>query len=308
MLKNSLIAITGANGFIGRHLSLGLLKSGAKLIRIVRSVGDDIKIDGTQIAVDLSNASRTFEIFSNMQPDYVIHLAGIKNKDSSGNQILDLYDKNSEITLNVIKSSLKLPNLKRFIFLGSCDEYGCAPCPFNEMQQEMPANMYGISKLAATKLLLGLHTMRQFPAIVLRPSVIYGPGQGNEMFLPALIGSLLSGKDFDMTHGDQYRDYVYVDDVVNAIIKSILAGRQADGSVVNIGFGASWQIKKIATLAANLIHPNAHNYLKFGALPYRPFEPMNYMVNIRRAMELLDWQPSKSLDQGLQKTIDSLLS
>jgi nucleoside-diphosphate-sugar epimerase len=124
------------------------------------------------------------------------------------------------------------------------------------------------------------------------------------MFLSALIQSLLVQKDFAMTHGEQYRDFVYIDDVVDAIIKSLTADSKVNGSVVNIGAGSSCQVKNIATLIANSIHPDANNHLKFGVVPYRSNEVMKYAVNIARAEKLLDWQPTTKLEQGLQQTVN----
>ena len=238
-----------------------------------------------------------------MQPDYVIHLAGDKNRNDIGAQFRDSYERNLSISLNVIEACLGLPKFKRLIFLGSCDEYGHESSPFDEMQREIPANAYGLSKLAVTKILSGLYQSRQFPSIVLRPTVIYGPNQGEEMFLSALIQSLLAQKDFAMTYGEQYRDFVYIVDVVDAIVKSLTADSQVNGAVINIGAGSSWQVKNIATLVANSIHQDANNHLKFGVVPYRPAEMMNYAVNIGRAGQLLGWKPTTKLEQGLQQTI-----
>jgi nucleoside-diphosphate-sugar epimerase len=304
MLSNRHIIITGSNGFVGRHTCEAILKAGAKLTQLVHTNESSSHTERVQIAVDLTNRNRVAEIFSALQPDYVIHLAGEKNRNDVGAQFRDSYDRNLSISLNVIEACLALPKFKRLIFLGSCDEYGDESSPFDEMQREMPSNAYGLSKLAATKILSGLYQSRQFPSIVLRPTVIYGPCQGDEMFLSALIQSLLAQRDFAMTYGEQYRDFVYIDDVVAAIIKSLTADNQVNGAVVNIGAGDSLQVKNIATLVANLIHPDANNHLKFGVVPYRSTEVMNYAVKIGRAEKLLGWQPTTKLEQGLQQTVN----
>ncbi len=304
MLRNCHILITGANGFVGSHACEAILKAGAKLTQLVNANVSSSNTERVQIAVDLTNRNRVAEVFSALKPDYVIHLAGEKNRNDIGTQFRDSYDRNLSISLNVIESCLALPKFKRLIFLGSCDEYGRGSSPFDETQREMPENIYGLSKLAVTKILSGLHQSRQFPSVVLRPTLIYGPNQGDEMFLSALIQSLLVQKDFAMTYGEQYRDFVYIDDVVDAIIKSLTADDQVNGAVINIGAGDSWQVKNIATLVANLIHKNVNNHLKFGVVPYRPTEVMNYAVNIGRASQLLGWKPTIKLVQGLQQTVN----
>jgi UDP-glucose 4-epimerase len=303
VLENSHILITGANGFLGRHLSTSLLARGAKVTQIIRSMTSAVNEKSSQIVFDLTDSGKVADVFSALQPDYVIHLAGLKDRSSTGAQFRIVYETNLSISLNVIEACLELRHFKRLVFPGTCDEYGKAPSPFDETQREMPENVYGLSKLAVTKMLMGLYQSRQFPSVILRPTIAYGPNQGDDMFLSALIQSLLAQKDFAMTHGDQFRDFVYVNDVVDAIIKAINAGDQVNGSVVNIGAGVSCQVKKVAMLVANLIHPDAYKLLKFGAVQYRPTEAMDYGVNIKRAEQLLGWQPNTLLEQGLQKTV-----
>lgn len=303
MLNKKHILISGSNGFIGQHLATALLKKNTCITQIVRLTTQVMHQDKKTLALDLGNYNQVIEIIKDIQPDYVIHLASSKDRNITPNQFRNIYGNNVTISLNLIDACLQLKEFKRFIFLGSCDEYGQIETPFHESQREMPTNAYGLSKLAITKILSSLHQTENFPSLVLRPTVIYGPNQGKEMFLPALIQSLLAQKDFPMTLGQQMRDFVYVDDVVDAIVKAIQADDQVNGQVINIGSGVSHQVKDIANLTAQLIHPNADKYLQFGALPYRPNEPMNYAVNIDRAKQLLDWQPQTSLQQGLQQTI-----
>ena len=304
MTSGSHILITGANGFVGKHLSAALLLTSIRVTQLARSIVLACDKEETQIVLDLSDSKKVKEIISTLQPNYVIHLAASKDRVNSGSQFRDSYEKNVSISLNVIDACLDLPDFKRLVFLGSCDEYGQATIPFDEAQREMPANAYGLAKLAVTKILAGLYQSCQFPSVVLRPTVIYGPNQGSEMFLSALIQSLLAKKDFAMTQGDQFRDFVYVDDVVDAILKAINAGNQVDGKVFNIGAGVSYQVRKIAFLIANIIHPDAYTHLKFGAVQYRSHEVMDYAVNIIHAEQLLCWQPNTQLVQGLQETIN----
>lgn len=304
MLKNSHILVTGANGFVGHHLCIEIEKTGATLFKVVRPKTPVINQVNSQIEIDLSNRKVVSEAFSALQPDYVIHLASEKNRCDTNTQFRDSYDKNLSISLNVIEACLALPKFKRFIFLGSCDEYGNQSSLFFEKQCEAPLNAYGLSKLAVTKTLSGLSQSSKFPSIVLRPSVIYGPNQGNEMLLSALIQSLLAKKNFPMTHGEQYRDFIYINDVVKAILKSLAADSKVNGSIINIGAGTSWQVKNVASLIGNLIDLNANSYINFGAVPYRLTEVMNYGVKIELAEELLGWRPETHLAKGLQETIN----
>ncbi len=303
MLNNSHILITGANGFVGQHLSEALLDKGARVSRIVRSVLPSHHVVVDQHVLDLADRLKVLEVVSLLQPSYVIHLAGSKIRTNDVKQFRDTYDENLLMSLNVIDACRALKNFKRLVFLGTCEEYGLAPTPYKEAQRAVPTGVYGLSKLAVTQILTGLFHSHRFPSVVLRPTVIYGPRQGDEMFLSALIQSLLAGKDFAMTYGEQRRDFIYIDDVVDAIINAIKADERVNGEVINIGAGDSFQIKEITTMVANSIGAAVSGFIKFGAVPYRPNEAMDYSVVITRAKELLGWYPSTSLEDGVQQTI-----
>lgn len=300
-MNGSKVLITGSSGFVGRYLSSKFYSKGYRLTCLVHALDPLRQAPVDQIPLDLTNKGEVFKVISAIGPDCVIHLAGNKSRDDSKSRFS--YDANVSISLNVIEACLALPKLQKFVFLGSCDEYGLSDHAFDEKQQEMPVNNYGLAKLAITKLLYGLSKSCQFPSVVLRPTVIYGPNQGNEMFIPSLIGALLAGKDFPMTDGDQYRDFIYVDDVVEAINAAIQADQLPSGSVINIGSGHSCRVKDVALLLANLIDPNAIKHLRFGVVPYRPNEIMNYAANIGRAQKLLGWVPKTTLDDGLRRTL-----
>lgn len=300
---DSKFIVTGANGFVGSHLCTAMHKYGLKPVQFVRTTLSNYLNEGTRVELDLTDRNMVREAITTLKPHYVVHLAGTKNRNDTSMGFRSSYDRNLSISLNIIESCMVVPGFKKLLFLGSCDEYGICQSPFNEIHQENPTNSYGLSKLATTKLLLSLYSSHQFQSIVLRPSVIYGPNQGADMFLPSLIQSLLADKEYPMTYGDQIRDFIYIDDVVDAIFKSLLFSESTEGLVLNIAAGVSLSIKNIAHITASLIHPNKLKLLKIGDVPYRRNEVMNYCVNIERARNLLGWQPTTKLEQGLHQTI-----
>jgi len=138
------------------------------------------------------------------------------------------------------------------------------------------------------------------PVTVIRPTLAYGPGQGTDMFLPALITSLLNNKPFAMTAGEQTRDFVYVDDVVDSLLLASENAR-AKGQVINIGSGIPLKLadiaKKIETMTGR------KNLINLGGKPYRKKEIMDYYVDLKKAKRILGWNAKTSLDEGLNKTI-----
>jgi UDP-glucose 4-epimerase len=296
--------ITGVNGFLGRYLCIELLKYGHEVIGIDIDNGFITHELYQSISVDLNNKEKIIKIVEEQKPDFIIHLASLKNRANNHHDLLSINSSDIGISLNIIESCKDLNNLKRFIFIGSCDEYGDKVFPFVETQQENPLNSYGLSKLVVSKTLLYLYRTYKFPVVILRPSVIYGPMQGKDMFLPSLIQSVLQDNFFSMTLGEQLRDYVYVGDVVNAILKCINTNKMINGEILNIASGSSQSMKDIAITVINLISPNNLELLKFGDLSYRKNEVMRYEVSINAAKKLIGWNPRKKFLDGLKETID----
>ncbi|WP_419177003.1 NAD-dependent epimerase/dehydratase family protein [Desulfosediminicola sp.] len=296
------VLVTGANGFLGRHLCNLLESQNFKVTRLVHS--SNSCADGV-IVLDLLERKQMLDLFGDLRPDYIVHLAANKSRSSIDIGFGDSIGRNLAISLNVVESCLNLKALKKIVFVGSCEEYGPIVSPYNEFMQERPVSPYGISKLTVTKTIAALWRSRQLPGLVLRPSIIYGPDQDDDMFIPVLVKTLLMGKEFSMTLGEQLRDFIYVTDVVDAIVKSLLFDKEIEFPIFNIASGVSISICQLATYAANLIHHEASSLLKIGAVPYRINELMDYRVDIDLAKEALGWHPKVPIENGLRRLIEN---
>ena len=184
--------------------------------------------------------------------------------------------------------------------MGTIEEYGNSESPFSEDTIELPISSYGLSKLSTTKLALLFNRNFHLPVIVFRASIAYGPEQGEEMFIPAMIKSLLRREDFMMTQGSQLRDFLYISDLIDALLEGIQC-KKIEGQVLNIASGNSTKLRNVAIQGAQIL--DAQKYLQIGSLPLRNFEIMNYSVNISKVTNQLEWRPSISLEKGLTKTI-----
>ncbi len=295
------VLVTGASGFVGRHVCTALKASGVRLSCLSRNLPE---ASAGHYALDLLDAATVRQLLAELRPDCVIHLAASRQSGTKPTAFRATFDANVRSAWNVIEGCQALPHFKRFIFLGSFDEYGLAEPPYVESQQAQPTSAYGLSKLTITQALLGLHANYAFPAVVLRPTVIYGPGQGDKMFLPALIRTLLAGQTYAMTRGEQTRDFLYVDDLVAAVLKVVQADANIDGSVINLGAGHSHSVKAVVDMVLSRIPSASVAQVQFGAIPYRCHEAMRYAANIDRAAALLAWQPTTDLQRGLRATID----
>jgi len=303
---NSLsILITGASGFIGKHFVRKLLKSGFELIcfdlafdiGFVSEFGSQLKM----VQGNLSNAKQIEDLIISNRPDYIFHFAGSKSRTNLAEEFHSSFEVNYFGTLNLLKACIGIETIKKITILGTIDEYGNAVLPFKEKNMELPASAYGLSKLSATKLALIFFQQFNLPVVVFRPSIAYGPAQGEEMFLPALIISLLKHRPFKMTAGCQLRDFIYIDDLTEVLANSMNCDG-LNGQVINIAFGKAIKLKEIALQIADIV--GNHNDLKMGGVPYRKSEIMNYSVDISKAKRILHWKPSTSIQEGLGLTIN----
>jgi UDP-glucose 4-epimerase len=155
-------------------------------------------------------------------------------------------------------------------------------------------------KAAVTQCALLYHRLFALPVVVLRPFIVYGPGQRDGMMLPALLKTLAQGQEFALTPGEQTRDFVYVDDVVDALIAAAVRNGAA-GEVFNVCSGEERRIRDVAELAVRIAGASPSR-LKIGALPYRENEVWRLVGSNRKARALLGWSPRVQLEDGLQRT------
>ena len=299
-LKGAKVFVTGASGFIGRHLLSALAAAGAA----VSTLQHDSSVDtarGEGHRGDLRDAASIERAARSSAPDVIFHLAAFKQRSARIEDFARAIETNVLGSLNLLMAAAALPQLKSIVVIGTAEEYGQNKAPFVETMRELPVNAYSQSKQALTHLCEVLHRLHNLPVVVLRPSIAYGPGQSSDMFLPALIRSLLNNTPFAMTGGAQTRDFIYVSDLVDAMLLAATHAGVA-GEVLNIGSG---QPVTIATLAQKVAALTGRpELLQLGKLPYRPGEVMDYRVDPAKARRLLGWSPRIDLDAGLAATIE----
>ena len=134
----------------------------------------------------------------------------------------------------------------------------------------------------------------------MRLYLVYGPYQDINRVIPITISNALKDKKFNCSNGLQLRDFIYIDDVINAIIKT-LKNSKSSGEIINIGSGKPISIKKVIIKICSLI--NSGKPL-FGKVKLRNDEIMKLYPNVNKAKKILGWIPHTSLEKGLKKTIN----
>lgn len=301
--NNKKVLITGHNGFIGKHLCSKLITDGFSVVGIGRNSNKNYEYKFLSFENDISDKILVSKIIKENNPEIIVHLAGGSSKYSSYDNFYDHIDLEQRSAFNIIDAALRLPNLEKFIFIGTCEEYGCIKAPFLESSQELPNTFYGLAKLSISRFLQSLSRLNDFPLVILRPTIVYGPGQHKKMFISDLINHLLSNQVFDMSAGMQTRDFVYIDDLIRSILCAISA-KDCNGEIINISSSIPVLIKDLAREIEFQIYGNRTDLINYGAKGYRNGEALDYYADNSKAKKLLDWVPEISLAEGLSRTIE----
>ncbi len=288
-------------GFISRHLVTQLVSFDHDVTLLCRSTGSEFK-KVSYAQGDIRDVERVERVIQTVNPEAIFCLAAFKDrKQTTPEAIREAIEVNVLGTSTVLGACVPLTSLKSIVVLGTAEEYGVASAaPFDETQREQPLTAYTLSKTCQTHLCQTYAKSYNLPIVVLRPTIVYGPGQGLEMFLPALIVSLLKGVAFKMTAGEQKRDYLHIKDLIRAMTLAVSA-RCVPGEIINVGYGESMRLAQIADRVAQLI--GRPDLLKLGALPYRHGEVFEYVTCIKKAARVLNWAPAVDLNAGLQSTV-----
>jgi nucleoside-diphosphate-sugar epimerase len=295
------LLIIGGTGFIGKHLTCAAVKSGFQTtVLSLHEPHVENKVKGAvYLQADTTNYNDLNNRLLNVDIKFVINLSGYIDHCSfsaGGNSIIDSHFSGVK---NIIKV-LDWGKLKRFIQIGSSDEYGNLQAPQNETMREAPISPYSFGKVASTQFLQMLNRTEGFPAVILRLFLVYGPSQDHKRFLPQIIKGCVSGKTFPTSLGEQLRDFCFVDDVTRGILMALMQD-DINGEVINIASGIPVTIRKVTETVKVLV---GQGDPLFGQIPYRPKENMELYADISKANNLLNWKPEITLDDGILRTIN----
>ena len=293
---NKKILITGGTGFIGYHLSKRCIKLGWSVTSLSsNSPKLNKKIQGVKyIKVDIRDKKKLFRIKKDF--DYIVNLAGYVDHSNKKKTLESHY-----IGCKNLASLFLNKKIKKFVQVGSSIEYGKSRSPQieNKKNSQSTFSVYGKAKLLSTKYLMAIYKKEKFPATVIRLYLVYGPNQDINRVIPITIKNALLDKKFNCSSGLQFRDFIYVDDVINAILK-ILKNKKTNGEIINIGTNKPVRIKDLIIRICSLVGSGKPI---FGKIKLRKDEIKSLYPNINKAHKILKWRPKISLNNGLKRTI-----
>ena len=270
-------AISGANGFIGKHIQR-LLKDEYTFIPISQEL--------------LYSPDNLAAFFKKENPSLILHLASYGNHASQDNPAMTVFS-NIIGSFNMLYASLKTPYAK-FIQFGSSSEYGKKTYAMGEHDICDPETFYGASKLGSTYIARTFAKQYVKPIVIIRPFSVYGEDEAPHRFLPTAIKHMITGTEMQLD-AQAVHDWIYIEDFVAGLKLAIEKGQP--GQIVNIGNG----VERTNEYIVNALQNVTGLTLKYKETKLRPNDSLKWSADISLLMEW-GYRSKFPLGIGLSKT------
>jgi nucleoside-diphosphate-sugar epimerase len=302
-LDGASVLVTGAGGFIGANLCRALVSRGAWVAALLRPGSSPARLTGCEAAlricrVDLGDLASLERCVREIGPRFVFHLAAGPHRPHDRASRLAAVQSDVVGTAHLLEAIEPLA-FERLVQLGSSLEYGPHTEPLVETMQLAPVTRRGATRAAAT-LLCQSFARGGRPALVLRPTSVYGPWEPVDRLVPTALRAALGDGRIDLTVPEIRRDLVYVGDVVDACLCA-LAAKDADGEAINVGSGREWSNEEV--VAAVEVATGRTLRVRAGAFPRRAADTSHWVADCSKAQRLLGWQPRHDLTSGIAATL-----
>lgn len=283
--------VTGGAGFIGSHLVKALAEAGCEVRAIDVAEPKEYHAGAAYLTADIRDADELKRIFDGA--DAVFHLAALPRVQYSIEHPVETNEVNVIGTLNALLAA-RDAGVRRVVYSASSSAYGDqSVMPLHEDMRPQPKSPYGLQKY------IGEHYARTFSEVYgletvsLRYFNVYGPGASAEgayaLVIAKFLKQILEGKPMTITgDGEQTRDFTHVSDVVRANMLAAESDKVGKGEVINIGAGNNVSVNRIAELIGGPVEYIAPR-----------LEPRHTLADNSRARELLGWEPTVSIEEGI---------
>lgn len=317
MSKNSTVLVTGADGFIGSHLTEVLVRRGYDVRAFVyynsfNSWGwldhcaADVKGRFQVVAGDIRDPHGVKEAMQGC--DVVLHLAALIAIPFSYHSPDTYVDTNIKGTLNVLQAAREL-GVKKVVHTSTSEVYGTAQyVPIDESHPLLGQSPYSASKIGADQLAYSFFTSFDVPVVTVRPFNTYGPRQSARAVIPTIIAQIANGtKKINLGAISPTRDFSYVDDTTNGFIAA-LESKNIIGETVNLGTNFEISIQDTAILIAKIMDTEIELMSVTERSRPQKSEVGRLWADNSKAHSLFGWSPVFSglegLTKGLEKTIE----
>lgn len=310
--KGKKVLVTGADGFMGSHLTEKLLASGAQVSVLVRGTSisgtyqyrlkniEPLKKDLNRILAVNIASSDTIPLVAKLAPRVIFHLAADAYVPYSFDHPFEVMGTNLIGTLNILHAAMKIDSIDRVVCTSSSEIYGTAmKASMDESHPLNPTSPYAASKVAADRFAYSYYLTFGLPIAIIRPFNTYGPRHTYDV-IPKFIDLALRHQPITIYgSGHQSRDFTYVDDMIEAFM-IMGQDRRAVGRVVNFGTGRDVSINKVAELIVKLSGSRS----KIIHVKKRLAEVQKLRCDASLARRFFGWKACVSIEEGLRRNVE----
>lgn len=294
------ILIIGASGFVG-----------ANLFKKIKSYREDVfgtsfsgagwrfKDTSSILHMNMCDINNVNDVFKKVEPKTIFDCSSFGAYSFEKN--IDLIHKTNYLSLIEIFETLEYHDISAYIHAGSSSEYGLNSASPSEDSPLIPNSQYAISKAAASNAITFYGKIKKFPVVNLRLYSVYGPYEDSSRLIPVLCEKTLEKSLPQFADKEVSRDFIYIDDVVDAFIASALRMRsEIYGESFNIGTGKRTDLKELAAISKSIFNINSDP--KFDSKSGRAWDTDDWYADIEKSQKYLKWTPKISLEEGLKET------
>ena len=291
------VLLTGATGFVGRHCLPSLLASGYEVHAVSSKVPPRSTAGQRWHQADLLDTKQVAEVVATVQPTHLLHLAwyAVPGKYWTSTENLRWV----QASLSLLQA-FALNGGRRVVAAGSCAEYDWDYGYCSEKVTPLrPATLYGVCKNSLRNMLGAFAEQADLSAAWGRIFFLYGPHEYPERLVASVIRSLLQDEPARCTHGNQIRDFLYIQDAADAFV-ALLESEVTNS--VNIASGQPVALKEVINKIARKL--NRQELIQLKVIPAPANEPSLLAADVSRLAKEVNWAPKYSLCEGINVTIE----
>ena len=299
------VLLTGGTGFVGANLARRLLADGHDIHLLVRPEHCKWRVeeitDAVQFhTVDLASEDGVHKIVREVRPDWVFHLA-VYGAYSDQQDLLKMIQTNINGTIHLITACMSV-GIDAFVNTGSSSEYGYkdhAPC---EREVLEPNSNYAITKAFATQYCRYTARDQCVNLRTLRLYSVYGPYESPCRLFPAIISAGLKGELPPLANAESCRDFIYVDDVIDAYLLAASCPCKNPGEVYNVGTGVQTTLREVVDFSRGYFGISAKP--RWGTMPNRPWDTNVWVADSRKLRDELGWRQRFTVEGGFRTMVE----
>ncbi|WP_373541470.1 NAD-dependent epimerase/dehydratase family protein [Chamaesiphon sp.] len=299
------VLVTGGAGFIGSATIAAFQNDGHEIYAIDNlSFGNRKFItipESHFFEIDILDRAKLFRVISQIEPDWIIHLAAIHFIPYCNQHPIEAARVNIQGTINVLDAARNVPNLEKVFFASTAAVYPIYNDAISETHPPAPTDIYGLSKLTGEHLMNEFHLQTDVPTIVCRFFNAFGPNETNAHVIPEIQRQINAGcRTIQLGNLDPKRDFIHTSDMASAIVKLLDIGDRGI-EIFNLGRGIEYSVTEVVTAFEQALGERI--VIEVDPARVRKVERMHLLADITKLKNFIDWEPKINLNQGISTLI-----